>query len=308
MQTIVNPLSAESSAQTSGELSPSVPAPQAAGVINQLIKSLKCGPVLVAFAILCTVTLAALLAPALGTSDPIAIDPGSRLRGISAEHWLGTDAYGRDTYSRVVYGTRVSLIVGTGATIMCIVLGLLIGVVAGYFRAADAIIMRVMDGVMAIPSILLAIALVSLTGGSILTVLVAITVPEVPRVVRLVRSVILSVRSQPYVEAAISLGTPAPTLLIRHMVPNTIAPLIVQGTYIFAAAILIEATLSFLGAGLPPEIPSWGNMMSEGRMYFQLLPGLILYPGLALAAILLSVNVLGDVVRDVLDPKMAKKS
>ena len=191
---------------------------------------------------------------------------------------------------------------------MSILLGLLIGVVAGYFRTADAIIMRVMDGVMAIPSILLAIALVSLTGGSILTVLVAITIPEVPRVVRLVRSVILSVRTEPYVEAAVSLGTRVPTLLVRHMIPNTMAPLIVQGTYVFAAAILTEATLSFLGAGLPPEIPSWGNMMSEGRMYFQLLPGLILYPGLALAFTLLSVNVLGDVVRDVLDPKMVKKS
>jgi peptide/nickel transport system permease protein len=161
---------------------------------------------------------------------------------------------------------------------------------------------------MAIPSILLAIALVSLTGGSLLTVLVAITIPEVPRVVRLVRSVILSVRTEPYVEAAISLGTRVPILLVRHMVPNTVAPLIVQGTYVFAAAILTEATLSFLGAGLPPEIPSWGNMMSEGRMYFQLLPGLILYPGIILAATLLSVNVLGDVVRDLLDPKMARKS
>lgn len=308
MQAIVNPLPGESSGQASGELPSTVSAPQTASVLKQLVGTLKSGPVLVAFVILCVVILAALSAPLLGTTDPVAIDPGSRLRGISPEHWLGTDAYGRDTYSRVVYGARVSLIVGAGATIMCIFLGLLIGVVAGYFRAADAIIMRVMDGVMAIPSILLAIALVSLTGGSILTVLVAITVPEVPRVVRLVRSVILSVRSEPYVEAAISLGTPAPTLLVRHMVPNTIAPLIVQGTYVFAAAILIEATLSFLGAGLPPEIPSWGNMMSEGRMYFQLLPGLILYPGIALAATLLSVNVLGDVVRDVLDPKMAKKS
>ncbi|MEZ0167951.1 ABC transporter permease [Microvirga sp. TS319] len=275
---------------------------------KQLGATLRGGPVLVAFAILCIIVLAALAAPLLGTSDPVAIDPGSRLRAASPEHWLGTDAYGRDIYSRVVYGARVSLIVGAGATIMSVLLGLLIGVVAGYFRAADTVIMRIMDGIMAIPSILLAIALVSLTGGTILTVLVAITIPEIPRVVRLVRSVILSVRTEPYVEAAVSLGTRVPTLLLRHMVPNTMAPLIVQGTYVFAAAILTEATLSFLGAGLPPEIPSWGNMMSEGRMYFQLLPGLILYPGIALAATLLSVNVLGDVVRDMLDPKMAKKS
>lgn len=280
----------------------------APSLVAQLIRALKSGPALIAFVIIATVVVIALLAPLLGTVDPVAIDPASRLRRISAEHWLGTDAFGRDTYSRVIYGARVSLMVGVGATVMSIVLGVLIGVIAGYFRTADAIIMRVIDGVMAIPSILLAIALVSLTGGSLLTVLVAITVPEVPRVVRLVRSVILTVRTEPYVEAAISLGTRTPTLLVRHMLPNTIAPLIVQGTYIFAAAILIEATLSFLGAGLPPEIPSWGNMMSEGRMYFQLLPGLILYPGILLAATLLSVNVLGDVLRDVLDPKMARKS
>jgi len=301
-------MSAEGSAGTPSEQPATAAVPQAVGLVKQLAGTLKSIPVLIAFVVLCVVVLAAITAPFLGTVDPVAIDPGSRLKGITPEHWLGTDAYGRDIYSRVVYGARVSLIVGAGATIMSILLGLLIGVVAGYFRTADAIIMRVMDGVMAIPSILLAIALVSLTGGSILTVLVAITIPEVPRVVRLVRSIILWVRTEPYVEAAISLGTPVPTLLVRHMVPNTIAPLIVQGTYVFAAAILIEATLSFLGAGLPPEIPSWGNMMSEGRMYFQLLPGLILYPGVALAATLLSVNILGDVVRDVLDPKMAKKS
>ncbi|KAB0265734.1 ABC transporter permease [Microvirga brassicacearum] len=291
-----------------GDPSLIVHATPAAGFTSQLISSLRSPPVFVALLILSVVIVVALAAPLLGTIDPVAIDPGSRLRGLSPEHWLGTDAFGRDTYSRVVYGARVSLIVGAGATLMSITLGLLIGVLAGYFRAADAIIMRVMDGIMAIPSILLAIALVSLTGGSLLTVLVAITIPEVPRVVRLVRSVILSVRTEPYVEAAISLGTRVPTLLVRHMVPNTVAPLIVQGTYVFAAAILTEATLSFLGAGLPPEIPSWGNMMSEGRMYFQLLPGLILYPGIILAATLLSVNVLGDVLRDLLDPKMARKS
>jgi peptide/nickel transport system permease protein len=172
---------------------------------------------------------------------------------------------------------------------------------------ADTIVMRVMDGIMAIPGILLAIALVSLSGASLFTVLVAITIPEIPRVVRLVRGVILTVRSEPYVEAAISLGTRLPTLLLRHLVPNTVAPLIVQGTYISASAILTEAILSFLGAGLPPEIPSWGNIMAEGRMYFQLMPGLILYPGIFLSLTVLSVNVLGDAMRDALDPKMMRK-
>ncbi|TEA71964.1 ABC transporter permease [Allopusillimonas ginsengisoli] len=277
-------------------------------LVGQLRSMLKSWPVLVAFLILTVIVLIAVLAPLLGTVDPAAIDPASRLRTASLTHWLGTDAFGRDTYSRVMYGARVSLLVGIGATTMSVALGLMIGVFSGYFRMADAIIMRVMDGIMAIPGILLAIALVSLTGASLLTVLVAITIPEIPRVVRLVRGVILSVRTEPYVEAAVSLGTRVFTLLIRHMVPNTIAPLIVQGTYIFASAILTEATLSFLGVGLPPEIPSWGNMMAEGRMYFQLVPGLIMYPGIFLALTLLSVNVLGDVLRDVLDPRMARKS
>jgi peptide/nickel transport system permease protein len=273
----------------------------------QLKRTLQSGPTLVAFLILMVIVFIAVFAPFLGTSDPVAIDPGQRLLQVSETHWLGTDSYGRDIYSRAMYGARVSLIVGIGAASISVALGLIIGVIAGYFRMADAIIMRVMDGVMAIPGILLAIALVSLTGASLLTVLVAITIPEIPRVVRLVRGVILTVRSEPYVEAAISLGTRVPALLRHHMVPNTVAPLIVQGTYIFAAAILTEATLSFLGAGLPPEIPSWGNMMAQGRMYFRLMPGLILYPGIFLALTLLSVNVLGDAMRDMLDPRMARK-
>lgn len=284
----------------------SVKSVSASTLFAQLKNSLKSAPVLAAFLILIFIVFIAVFAPLLGTIDPIAINPAERLARISSAHWLGTDAFGRDTYSRVLYGARISLIVGVGATLLSIVSGLLIGVVVGYFHLVDAVVMRVMDGIMAIPSILLAIALVSLTGGSLTVVLVAITIPEIPRVVRLVRGVILSVRTEPYVEAAVSLGTRTPTLLFRHLVPNTMAPLIVQGSYIFAAAILIEATLSFLGAGLPPEIPSWGNMMSQGRMYFQLMPGLILYPGIFLALTLLSVNVLGDVLRDVLDPRMAK--
>ncbi|MHA7881796.1 ABC transporter permease [Nitratireductor rhodophyticola] len=274
----------------------------------QMLLSLRSVPVFLAFVVLTVVALLAVFAPFLIRADPIAIDPLQRFAGVSAEHWLGNDAFGRDVYSRLLFGARVSLIVGLGAAAASLVVGLIIGVVAGYIRFADTLIMRVMDGIMAIPSILLAIALVSLTGASLVTVLVAITVPEIPRVVRLVRSIILNVRSEAYVEAAISLGTPTYRLLIRHMVPNTVAPLIVQGTFIFASAILTEATLSFLGAGLPTEIPSWGNMMADGRMYFQLYPSLVLYPGIILAFTLLSVNILGDVLRDVLDPKMAKRT
>jgi len=285
-----------------------LPAPSPQTLTAQLKHAFKSPPALAALLIFGIVVLLSMLAPLLGTMDPIAIDPSRRLSGMSSAHWLGTDAFGRDTYSRVLYGARVSLIVGLGAMLASIALGLIIGVIAGYFRTADAVIMRIMDGIMAIPSILLAIALVSLTGGSLVTVLIAITIPDIPRVVRLVRGVILSVRSEPYVEAAVSLGTRLPRLLLRHMAPNTVAPLIVQGTFIFASAILTEATLSFLGAGLPPEIPSWGNMMADGRSYFQLRPGLVLYPGVVLALTLLSVNILGDVLRDALDPKTAGRN
>jgi peptide/nickel transport system permease protein len=283
-------------------------APAAApSALGQIWRTLRSVPVLVALVLLSAIVFIAVFAPFLGTTDPNLLNPGERLKLPSAEFWLGSDSFGRDVYSRIVYGARTSLIAGLGAAAISISLGLVIGLVAGYFRAADAIIMRVMDGLMAIPGILLAIALISLSGASLFTVLVAITIPEIPRVVRLVRSVILSVRSEPYVEAAISLGTPVPVILWRHMVPNTVAPLIVQGTYIFASAILTEAILSFLGAGLGTENSSWGNIMSEGRMYFQLRPSLILFPGILLSLTVLSVNLLGDAMRDALDPRMARK-
>lgn len=284
------------------------PTSKARKILKQLTDASRSLPVMIAFIVIVVVCFAAVFAPLLGTVDPIAINPAKRFAPMSVEYWLGTDAFGRDIYSRVLYGARVSLIVGICATFASILIGLIIGVFAGYFRYLDSIIMRVMDGIMAIPSILLAIALVSLTGASLTTVLVAITIPEIPRVVRLVRSVILNVRTEAYVEAATSLGTPTFKMLTRHMVPNTVAPLIVQGTFIFASAILTEATLSFLGAGLPSEIPSWGNMMADGRMYFQIHPGLILYPGIVLALTLLSANIIGDVLRDLLDPKMAKRA
>jgi peptide/nickel transport system permease protein len=276
-------------------------------VFAELMRTLKSAPVLIALIALVIVVLIALLAPFLGTADPLAIAPGERLRRMSSAHLLGTDAFGRDVYSRVLYGARISLLVGIVVAFVSVAIGLLIGLVAGYIRVLDSIIMRVMDGLMAIPGILLAIALVTVSGSSLRTVVIAITVPEIPRVVRLVRSVVLTLRTEPYVEAAIALGTPVPSLLLRHIVPNTIAPLIVQGTFIFASAMLTESAMSFLGVGLPPEIPSWGNIMAEGRTYFQLMPGLILYSGLLLALTVLSVNVLGDALRDALDPTMARK-
>ena len=202
---------------------------------------------------------------------------------------------------------RISLLIGLGAAVFSISIGLLIGLVSGFFKWVDAVMMRVMDGLMAIPSILLAIAVVSLSGASLMTVLVAITIPEIPRVARLVRSVVLSAREEPYVEAAISVGTSLPKIMWRHLMPNTVAPLIVQGTYVCASAILTEAILSFLGAGISPETPTWGNIMAEGRAYFQVKPSLIFWPGLLLSIAILSVNLIGDAARDALDPRMKQR-
>jgi peptide/nickel transport system permease protein len=198
-------------------------------------------------------------------------------------------------------------LIGLGAAVFSVGIGLLIGLVSGFFKWVDAIMMRVMDGLMAIPSILLAIAVVSLSGASLTTVLVAITIPEIPRVARLVRSVVLSAREEPYVEAAISVGSSLPKIMWRHLMPNTIAPLIVQGTYVCASAILTEAILSFLGAGISPETPTWGNIMAEGRAYFQIKPQLIFWPGLLLSIAILSVNLIGDAARDALDPRMKRR-
>jgi peptide/nickel transport system permease protein len=269
--------------------------------------------------VLVAMVLIALFAPLLHTLDPAAIDPSHRNltpgsaapveladgREVDWVHWMGTDTLGRDVYSRVVYGARVSLLVGVVVTALSIALGLMIGLVSGYIRWLDGIVMRVMDGLMAIPAILLAIGLVSLWGGGLATVMIAIAIPEIPRVVRLVRSIVLSIREEPYVEAAIALGTPTSLILIRHVLPNTIAPLIVQGTYVSASAILLEAILSFLGAGIPPETPTWGNIMAEGRLLFQVFPHNILFPGIFLALTVLAVNVLGDGLRDTLDPRLA---
>ncbi len=249
----------------------------------------------------------AVFAPWLGTVDPLGIDPSQRLKGPDPVHWLGTDPFGRDVYSRLVWGSRMTLAVGFGVIVLTITLGLLIGVLSGYLRWADAVLMRIMDGMMAIPAVLLAIALVALSGASLLTVMVAIAVPELPRVVRMVRSVILSVRGEAYVEAASSLGTRLPAMIWRHIVPSTVPPLLVLGSYIFASAIMTEAVLSFLGAGLPPTQPSWGNLIADGRTYFLLQPGIVLYPGLVISLLILSVNVLGDEMRDRLDPRMAQR-
>ncbi len=263
--------------------------------------------VVIAGAVLAAIILAALLAPLMFTRDPTAISALQRLRPASLDNWMGTDHLGRDIWSRLVYGARVSVMVGLAVAILSILIGLVVGLVAGYIRWLDGFVMRIMDGLMAIPGILLAIALVSVSGASLTTVIIAIMVPEIPRVVRLVRSVVLTVREEPYVEAAISVGTRLPLILIRHVLPNCIPPLIVQATYVCASAMLTEAILSFLGAGTPPSIPSWGNMVAEGRLLFQIAPWNLLWPGVALAITILAVNILGDGLRDRLDPKLARR-
>ena len=256
---------------------------------------------------LAAMVLIALLAPLLGTVDPQSLSPVQRLKQPSGEHWFGTDMLGRDVYSRVIYGARISLAVGIAVAILSIVVGLAIGLVTGFLRWLDAVVMRVMDGLMSIPSVLLAIALMALTKASVGNVIVAITVAEVPRVVRLVRGLVLSLREQPFVEAAIAAGTSLPLILMRHILPNTIAPLLVQGTYICASAMIIEAILSFIGAGTPPNVPSWGNIMAEARSLFQIAGYLIFFPGLFLSLTVLAVNLLGDGMRDALDPRLARR-
>jgi peptide/nickel transport system permease protein len=286
-----------------------------------LIRLSQNGAVRFGGSVLVLLVLIALAAPWLGTVDPAAMDashiyaqagtraPFAMADGSSVPHALlmGGDSLGRDIWSRVVYGTRVSLLVGLFTAIVALALGVVAGTIAGYFRRADAILMRFMDGLMAIPAILLAIALVAALGAKVWTVVVAIAIPEVPRVTRLVRSLVLTLREEPFVEAARALATPTPVILVRHILPNAMAPMIVQGTFIMASAVLTEAILSFLGLGLPPDVPTWGNIMAEGRIAFSQYPGAVLWPALFLVPTVLAVNLLGDGLRDVLDPKFAKR-
>jgi len=271
--------------------------------------------------LLSAIALMGVLAPLLAPVDPAYLDPTVRneLPGATSEvvlddgttrtvtHWLGTDQLGRDLFSRVVYGARVSLIVGLTVAALAVGCGLAIGLVAGYLRWLDGVVMRLMDGLMAIPPILLALALVALWGAGLTTVILAVAIPEVPRVVRLVRSIVLSVREEPYVEAAVALGTPTLLVMSRHILPNTVAPLIVQGTYVCASAILVEAILSFLGVGIPTDVPTWGNIMAEGRLLFRVYPHNIAFPGALLALTVLAVNMMGDGMRDTLDPKLQRR-
>jgi peptide/nickel transport system permease protein len=257
-------------------------------------------------ALLIVMLLIALFAPYLWTVDPTTLNMGRRTRAPSELYWFGTDMLGRDIYSRVMYGARVSLTVGFSVAILASLAGLAIGLVSGMIRWADGLIMRVMDGLMSIPPILLAVALMALTRGSMQNVIMAITIAEIPRVSRLVRGVVLSLREQPYVDAAVAAGTRMPMIILRHILPNTLAPMTVQATYICASAMIIEAILSFIGAGVPPITPSWGNIMAEGRALWQVKPFIVFFPAIFLSITVLAVNLVGDGLRDALDPRMAK--
>ncbi len=257
--------------------------------------------------ILVVVALISIFAPQIAVQDPLMIDVLHRAKPPSLAHPFGTDALGRDVFSRTVYGGRVSLTVGLGVAVVTTIFGLMIGIFSGFYRAADAVIMRIMDGLMSIPAILLAIALVSINRPSPSTLIMAIAIPEIPRMVRLVRSVVLTIREQIYIEAAIASGTRPLRMFVRHVLPNAMAPVIVQATFVCALAIILEATLSFLGIGTPPEVPSWGNIIAGGRTFIRSAPWILLYPGLLLGVAVLSVNLLGDGLRDLLDPRMNRE-
>lgn len=264
-------------------------------------------PMLAGGAVLAFVVLTAIAAPWIAGQDPLAMNPAARLRPPSAAHWFGTDGFGRDVFSRTLHGGRVSLLVGLGVATLASCVGVVVGTLGGFIRWLDPIVMRLCDAMMSIPGILLAIALVSINRPTPGMLIFAIALPEIPRVVRLTRAVVLTVREQPYIEAAIAAGTRPARLVLRHVLPNAIAPVVVQATFICGLAVILEASLSFLGAGSPPEIPSWGNIIASGRSFIRNAPWIILWPGLALALTVLSINLLGDGLRDMLDPRLARR-
>ena len=258
-------------------------------------------------AIVAVVALLAIFAPLLFTSDPGAVAPRERFTPPSALHWFGTDNIGRDLWSRVLFGSRVSMIVGVSVAGISVLSSIVFGLLAGYYRRLDAFIMRIMDGLMAIPSVLLAMALMALLGGSVQNVIIALCVVETPRAVRVVRASVLSIREEMFIDAAHALGVSPPRILRTHILPNTFAPLIVQASFIAASAVLVEAYLSFVGAGPPPEVPSWGNIMAEGRHYISRFVWMIVFPGIFLTLTVLGINLAGDGLRDSLDPKLRSR-
>jgi peptide/nickel transport system permease protein len=247
--------------------------------------------------------LIALAGPLLAPYDPMKLQPAERLRPPSASHWLGTDDFGRDVLTRMLYGTRVSMSVSLSVVVLCASLGIVLGLLAGYYRRVDAVLMRVLDGLMAFPAILLAIAIAAVLRPSITTAVVALTIVYVPRFTRVMRAPVLVAKETLYVDAARAAGASDARILLRHLLPNSIAPLTVQATFTFAFAILAEAALSFLGVGVPPPAPSWGGMLNDGRQYMAQAWWMTVGPGAMLMTATLALNLFGDGLRDVLDPR-----
>ncbi|MCF3642008.1 ABC transporter permease [Rhizobium sp. TRM95111] len=281
------------------------PAPKQRGTLRNAFA--KHPAIFVGGGLLVSIVVIALAARYLGTIDPEYVSPARRNREASAAFWFGTDTLGRDLYSRVLYGARISLLVGFAVAVLATLLGLATGLLAGAYRRLDSVLMRIMDGLMSIPPILLAIALMAATGGSVGNVIFAITMAEFPRMSRLVRGLVLSIREQPFVDGAIAAGSSMPRIILRHILPNTLGPVMVQATYICSAAMITEAALSFIGAGTPPSVPSWGGIMNEGRMLWQIKPYIILFPAAFLSITVLAVNLLGDGLRDAFDPRAANR-
>lgn len=261
---------------------------------------------LVGLILVAVIICAALGAGVLTRFTPDEMNVSDRLLAPSATHLMGTDEFGRDLFSRVLYGARNSLIVAFFIVLTAVGLGMVFGLTAGYYPKVDSLIMRIMDGLMAFPGIVLAIAMMGAMGPSMVNVIVALGIVYTPRVARVVRSFILTVRESPYIEAARSIGARDIRILLRHILPNCVSPIVVQASFIFSYAILGEAALSFLGVGVPAVWPSWGNILSEGRVYMQIAPWLTVFPGLSIMVTVLGLNMIGDGLRDYLDPRMKK--
>lgn len=279
-----------------------------APAMRQVGRASRKNPIMVAgIVLMVAMVIIGLIAPLITSRGPTEIDAFQRLLGPSSDNWFGTDSIGRDVYSRTMYGARVSLGVGFAVAVSTMLAGVVIGLVAGYYRRADMIVMRIMDAMLAIPFLLLAIALMAILGASIKNVIISLLIVMTPSTARVVRSSVLSLREEVYVDAARAIGAPDWRVIFRHILPGTIAPLIIQGTYTMAIAILVEASLSFLGAGSPPTTPSWGVIMADGRAFVRVAIWMIMFPGIFLFITILGINLAGDGLRDILDPKLQRR-
>jgi peptide/nickel transport system permease protein len=283
-------------------------APKVRGLLKASGQLAKSNPTMASgLVIVLLMVLIAISAPVLFTEDPNAVEPRNRFVGPSTDNWFGTDVVGRDVYSRTIYGSRVSLIVAAAVASVTTLSAVVVGLLVGYYRWVDMAVMRIMDGLMSIPAILLAIALMAVFGGSVQNVIIALCVVETPRAVRVMRAAVLGLKEEMFIDAARAVGAPTYRILARHILPNTVAPLIVLATFIAASAILLEAYVSFLGAGVSQETPTWGSIMAQGRQYLSRAVWIIFFPGVFLTLTVLGINIAGDGLRDMLDPKLRRR-